>query len=47
MREVMPQDGFREKVKGNNGHVYLKVLKEEIAKELQIAEKGDVKDYQF
>lgn len=45
MKEALLQDGFREKIEGNDGHIYLKVLREEIAKELNFASRTDVKDF--
>lgn len=43
----MLQDNFRQKVQSNDGHLYLKVLKEEIAEELNLHEKSDGQDLTF
>ena len=37
LKECLLQKGFREKLNSNNGHIYLKALKEQIADELKLA----------
>lgn len=38
------EEGFREKLKSNNGHIYMKVLRENIADELKLTEPVQVED---
>lgn len=45
IQEALLQDGFRQKLASNDGHLYLKILREEIAKELNIAKKAEIEDF--
>lgn len=47
MKDCMMRDGFRKKALGNNGHIYLKVLKEVIMDELKVSEPVDIADFAF
>lgn len=48
LKECMMNSEFNEKVKtGNNGHIYLKMLKENIADELSISAPAKASDFMF
>ena len=47
MKDCMLRDGFRKKSLGNNGHIYLKVLKEQIMDELKVSQPADIADFSY
>jgi hypothetical protein len=40
-------DSFKQKIQSNNGHYYMKMLKEQIAEELKLTEPAKITDYSW
>ena len=48
LKDCLLNDEFRQKVtQGNNGHLYLKMLKEQITDELKISQEAKASDFAF
>jgi hypothetical protein len=48
LKDCLLNDEFKKKVtQGNNGHLYLKMLKEQIADELKISKQAKASDFAF
>ena len=47
MKDCMLREGFANKVKSHNGHIYLKALKEQIVKDLNLDLSPQAKEFSF
>ena len=47
LQDAMLSKDFSKKVKSNNGHIYLKMLREEIVNELELDEHTQVDDLEY
>lgn len=47
LRDSLLSDSFSSRIRSNNGHIYLKMLRENIAEELKLTEGSQVSDLAF
>ena len=47
VKECMLREGFREKALGNNGHIYMQLLKDKVIKELGVDKPTFYKDLMY
>lgn len=47
LRDSLLSDSFTARIRGNNGHIYLKMLRETIADELKLTAESQVSDLAY